>query len=179
MLKKENLTFCINLVSFDKILISKTDSDTVLILTKKNKDFFLKLSSLLSYEIHENSLFFFADIVNKEILYAAANTILDFLSSKSIFKKKLSLNGLGFKIVTDNETIDFKLGYSHLISLKFPKEVTKFIIKKKKLAIESADKIKLGNFAKKVYSLRQYDSYKAKGFSFLGVKKRLKDIKKK
>jgi ribosomal protein L6P/L9E len=173
------MTFSLNLNLFDNFSIVKTNNDNLLILNKNKKEFFIKLPKNVSYKVHQDNLELYTDTIFEETLLTIHKNISFFLNSNSSFKKKLVLNGLGFKVTNENKKIDFKLGYSHLKSLAFPNFLDKLSIKKKKITFESADKIKLGNFAQKVYHLRKYDTYKAKGFSFLGVKKNLKEIKKK
>lgn len=161
------------------LFFRKTASNSVLTLSVENKESFFKIPSTVSFFIEkDNSILFF--VRTKE-------NIRDLLSfkalltntTKTLFKKKLELNGLGFKFLNIDEKVDLKLGYSHLISLPRPKSITKIAIRKKRVTLESNDKIKLGNFANLLYKLRKYDSYKGKGFSFLNVKKKLKEIKKK
>lgn len=100
----------------------------------------------------------------------------------AIYKKRLILKGLGFRITIFNKSkkIQFKIGFSHLISLTIPKGIK---IKKKKkknfLKIEGPDKVLLGNFVNKIKNLRKPDSYKGKGFWSKYEKEKLKEIKKK
>jgi len=102
------------------------------------------------------------------------------------YRKKLSLKGLGFRMRVIENTdqlkeniLELKVGYSHLKLLRFPLDIKVKIVKKTRIIIESANKVKLGNFAKEVWSTRKPDSYKGKGFWFKYEKMKLKGIKKK
>ena len=96
-------------------------------------------------------------------------------------KKKLVLKGLGFKITysSDVKTLNFKLGYSHLVFLRIPFGVDFVKIGKNYLIVSSFDPSLIGNFITSVQRLRFPDSYKGKGFWKKYEKKTLKLFKKK
>ena len=97
-----------------------------------------------------------------------------------LFKKKLILKGLGFRLNLENDKmLVFKLGFSHLVNLSVPDYITNVRIKKNTLLLESANNALLGNFIKEIERLKPCDSYKEKGFCIPNVKKKLKPIKKK
>lgn len=102
-------------------------------------------------------------------------------TAEQVFKKKLRLKGLGFRISVDMSAkeLSLKLGYSHLINIRIPAYITNLKVKKNLLLIESFDDVALGDFVKKISDLRKADSYKGKGFSGQYEKKKLKVIKKK
>lgn len=176
-----NLSFIYPITDSTQIFFRKTVSNSILTIVVEKQEFFFKIPKTVSIFIEKGKHILFCvetkedikDLLSFKALLASTN------SSKNIFKKKLELNGLGFKFLNVNENVELKLGYSHLISLSRPKTITKIAIRKKRVTLESNDKIKLGNFANLLYKLRKYDSYKGKGFSFLNVKKKLKEIKKK
>lgn len=159
----------------------KTVSDSILTLFSENQNSFFKIPKTVSFSLEKNKqiLFFVKKEENIKDLLSFKTLLYNNINNKTVFKKKLELNGLGFKFLNVDKTVDLKLGYSHLISVARPKIITKIAIKKKRITLESIDKIKLGNFANLLYKLRTYDSYKGKGFSFLNIKKKLKEIKKK
>ena len=90
---------------------------------------------------------------------------LNFKTLGLVYKKKLILKGLGFrvKVSEDKKKIECKLGYSHLIELEIPKNI-RVKAKKTLIQIEGMDKDLLGNFVNKIVSLKVPDSYKGKGF---------------
>ena len=97
-------------------------------------------------------------------------------------QKKLFFKGLGFKFKYSNlkkNKLEFKLGFSHLITIFIPKkEVKIFLIKKNRLAIEGFNQTLVGNFAQKIRMLKFPDSYNGKGFWYKNEFKILKPIKK-
>lgn len=91
----------------------------------------------------------------------------DSVFDSNVFKKKIFMKGLGFKVFTSKSLkfIDFKLGYSHKIRLKVPSSITLFkSTKAGKLLIGSTNKVVLGDFIHKILLLRPFDVYKGKGF---------------
>jgi len=103
-------------------------------------------------------------------------------NSESIYKKKLTLKGLGYRttVIEDRTKLEFKLGFSHLIRLSIPEGIkVKTRRKKNILKLEGTNKVLLGNFVDKIISLKAPDSYKGKGFWFKYQTKVLKTIKKK
>ncbi len=175
------MKYKLNLKDFDIVKVKLVDNNKILLLKKDKKEFFLKLAKTIIVNFDKDSLYLVSSTLNINDLELAMKQINFFIKNlnNEIFKKKLILDGLGLKVLINDNTLNFKLGYSHIISFPFPNELKRIRIKKKKITLESTDKIKIGNFAKKIYNLRSYDTYKVKGFSFLGVAKKLKEIKKK
>lgn len=133
---------------------------------KKDKDLFI-LESI------ENSVTFSAD------LYFGSFTYWLKSYNKKI-KQKLILKGLGFRsyLSVDKTEIFFKIGFSHIISLKVPTKIFSVTIEKNFLIFEAYDNVVLGNFCKRVKKLRKLDVYKNKGFSSKNEIIHLKSIKK-
>lgn len=109
------------------------------------------------------------------------NRLLSFLRfEKQIFKVKIFLRGLGYKInlILSKSLIEFKIGYSHLCTIQIPQGIRASLIKNQ-LLLESGDKEILGNFAHKIYLLRPADVYKSRGFLLKHHPSRSKIVKKK
>lgn len=100
-------------------------------------------------------------------------------SEVCLFKKKISLNGLGYKCQIVENKLLFKLNLSHSLEIDIPKYISRVTQKKNVILFESKDNILLGNFLEQVYQLRPADSYKAKGFSLDSKVKALKEVNKK
>jgi ribosomal protein L6P/L9E len=96
-----------------------------------------------------------------------------------IYKKRLRLKGLGYKISLDSgkNVLTTKLGTSHFIEKKIPGDI-KVFNNKNFLILEGSNKINVGRTASQVKHLRKKDSYKGKGFSYKYERSKLKDIKK-
>ena len=98
-----------------------------------------------------------------------------------IKKKIISLKGLGLKInySISTKSLNFKLGYSHLLFIQIPPGVDLVKIGKNYIILSSFDLSLLGNFLSKVQHLRFPDAYKGKGFWKKYEKRKLKLFKKK
>lgn len=109
------------------------------------------------------------------------NTLTILKNSCILKKKKISLQGLGFKIFYNPATsfLSFKLGYSHLIFFAVKKGIKLITIGKNYFIVSSFDSGLLGNFLHNIQQLRYPDSYKGKGFWKKYEKKTLKLFKKK
>ena len=109
------------------------------------------------------------------------NTLTIFKNSCLLKKKKISLQGLGFKIFYNQATrfLSFKLGYSHLILFAVKKGIKLITVGKNYVIVSGFDSGLLGNFLHNIQQLRYPDSYKGKGFWKKYEKKTLKLFKKK
>ena len=97
----------------------------------------------------------------------------------NVVRKKLSLKGLGYKIILEDKNLVFKLNFSHSTKMEIPDYITRVIIGKTKVIFESSDSILLGNYIEKIYNLRPKDNYKRKGFSLPSKVVPRKEVKKK
>jgi large subunit ribosomal protein L6 len=179
-----NTEFKYNLEKLEKALLIKVNKSYILFIKKNNKEFFVKIPLNIEIVSKDNNIIFC--IKNDKYLSkfnVFKNCFLNIINTKNPYKKILELNGLGFKINTIKKDsqfeITFKLGYSHQIVLNAPNSISKVSFEKKKLFLESHDKINLGNFSQHVYRLKAENAYKDRGFSFFKNKKTLKPIKKK
>jgi large subunit ribosomal protein L6 len=88
------------------------------------------------------------------------------------YKKALELVGVGYRVTSTENVLDFALGYTHNIYLQVPPEIkveTKSERNKNPLVIlESVDKQLLGQVCAKIRSFRKVEPYKGKGIRFVG-----------
>jgi large subunit ribosomal protein L6 len=88
------------------------------------------------------------------------------------YKKELELVGVGYRVTSTGNVLDFALGYTHNIFLQLPPEIkveTKSERNKNPLVIlESTDKQLLGQVCAKIRSFRKVEPYKGKGIRFVG-----------
>jgi ribosomal protein L6P/L9E len=143
----------------ERFLIISNSSETRYVFVEpyiivQKKDDFLILENNITLSTDEN---LFTIFVNK-IDFVIKNLMV-------IFKKKLLLKGLGFRcnVNEKTKTVEFKLGFSHLLNLTIPENI-KMIVRKSYISIESSNNVLLGNFLNKIISLKKPDSYKGKGF---------------
>lgn len=79
----------------------------------------------------------------------------------------LNLIGLGFKVFKYKNFLIFKLGFSHFLKIKIPKEIDIFSRYRSSLILYSSNKNILFNYLKLIYNLKSFNFYKGKGFSLL------------
>ncbi len=96
-----------------------------------------------------------------------------------IYKKKMFLKGLGYKVIVENKTLSFKLNLSHELKIEIPVYIKRVTVNKTNIVFESYDSVLLGNFVEKIYNLKPRDSYKGKGFFLKSKVVPIKEIKKK
>jgi large subunit ribosomal protein L6 len=88
------------------------------------------------------------------------------------YRKELELVGVGYRVTSNGNVLDFSLGYTHNIFLQLPPEIkveTKAERNKNPLVIlESTDKQLIGQVCAKIRSFRKVEPYKGKGIRFVG-----------
>lgn len=88
--------------------------------------------------------------------------------SRVLFEKQIRIDGLGFKVQQQGNTLVFALGFSHKKECVIPKEVTVEIDKSGQLiTARSFDKMILGQFCSDVRFLRPPEPYKGKGIRYV------------
>ena len=127
----------------------------------------IKLQNDSVYTLYRSDL-------NQNLLDVSLNHV-----ESKIFRKKISLNGLGYKCQVINSSLSFKLNLSHSLDIAIPSYIVKVIQKKNTLIFESFDKIMLGNFVENLYNLRPADVYKSKGFYLESKNNITKEVNKK
>jgi hypothetical protein len=97
------------------------------------------------------------------------------------YYKSFRLNGIGLKVKYDSilNTLELKLGFSHIIKLALPKHILKVAVSKNTVSFVSYDLIGLGNFLIRIKKLKIINAYKGSGISYRKEKIVLKKIKKK
>jgi large subunit ribosomal protein L6 len=83
------------------------------------------------------------------------------------YKKKLMLEGVGYRVELKGTNLVFALGFSHPVNIPVPKEV-KAVIEKNTITLTSADKDLLGQFAAVIVAHKKPEPYKGKGILYEG-----------
>jgi large subunit ribosomal protein L6 len=98
------------------------------------------------------------------------------------FCKKLNLIGVGFRVSTlkilNLDLLHFKLGYSHSIYFKIPKNLEVFCLKTSKLFILGSSYLFVTQVAAIIRSYKVPEPYKGKGIVYTTEKIILKEGKK-
>lgn len=90
---------------------------------------------------------------------------------------ELFIIGIGYKVLSNMQTLDIFLGYSHKITIKIPKAI-KLIISKKSLLLWSFNLQELSMFCKMISFIRKPNIYKGKGILPANIQFKLKEGKK-
>jgi len=91
------------------------------------------------------------------------------------FSKQLKIIGVGYRAEIKAKNIIFHLGYSNLIVLSPPDEITVTVApKENKIEVTGIDKELVGMVAAKIRSLRKPEPYKGKGIRYVDEDIRIK-----
>jgi len=83
------------------------------------------------------------------------------------FEKKLEIEGLGYKASLGGDGLELKVGFTHPIKIKKPKDIN-FSIEKNVITISGPDKEKVSQMAAKIREIRPPEPYKGKGIRYQG-----------
>jgi len=83
------------------------------------------------------------------------------------FRKNLEIIGVGYRAELKDREVHFALGYSHPVVFPVPDGIDIEVdTKANKLAVQGADKQKVGQVAAEIRRLRKPDPYKGKGIKY-------------
>lgn len=82
------------------------------------------------------------------------------------FTTVLTLKGVGYRAVVQDNQIILNLGYSHPVKIQIPEEISVEVAQNTIITLKSCNKEKLGLFASNVRSWRQPEPYKGKGILY-------------
>ena len=94
------------------------------------------------------------------------------------FKKKLEINGVGYRFQVAGNTLTISAGYSHPVKMEAPKGITIEAPSQTELNIMGFDKQVVGEFAAQVRKVRGPEPYKGKGIKYKDEFIRRKEGKK-
>lgn len=81
------------------------------------------------------------------------------------FTKKLIIEGVGFKVEQQGNTLVFSLGFSHKVPMEIPADV-KVLVEKNILTLSSSNKESVGQFAAQIRAKKKPEPYKGKGIRY-------------
>ena len=84
------------------------------------------------------------------------------------FEINLNLTGVGYRANVQGNSMNLNLGYSHVVTIDIPEEISVKVEQNTKINLKSHDKEKLGLFAARIRSWRPPEPYKGKGISYEG-----------
>ncbi len=83
----------------------------------------------------------------------------------SPFTKELVVEGVGFKVALNGNTLNLKVGYSHDVNFEIPEGISAEV-EKNTIKLSGADKELLGQFAADVRASKKPEPYKGKGIRY-------------
>ena len=83
------------------------------------------------------------------------------------FKKELDVNGVGYRVAKEGNTLVMNLGFSHQVTMEEKDGITIEVPGPNKIIISGADKQKVGQFAAEVREKRPPEPYKGKGIKYV------------
>ena len=81
------------------------------------------------------------------------------------FAKKLIIEGVGYKVEPQGNTLVFSLGFSHKVPMEIPSDV-KVLVEKNVLTLSSINKEAVGQFAAQIRAKKKPEPYKGKGIRY-------------
>lgn len=84
------------------------------------------------------------------------------------FKKRLEINGVGYRAQMKGTTLVLNLGFSHDVEIDVPSDLNVVCEKPTLLEISGADRQKVGEFAANIRGYRPPEPYKGKGVKYEG-----------
>jgi large subunit ribosomal protein L6 len=94
------------------------------------------------------------------------------------YEKKLILEGVGYRVTKDGDGLLLALGFSHPVNYPATPGITFEVEKNSILIIRGVDKIRVGQVAAEIRSMKKPEPYKGKGFRYDGEVIRRKAGKK-
>lgn len=81
------------------------------------------------------------------------------------FEKKLIVQGIGFQATLQGEELILKVGFSHLVKIKKPKDIV-LDVKNNVITVSGISKEEVGNFAAKIRKIKVPEPYQGKGIRY-------------
>lgn len=93
------------------------------------------------------------------------------------YEKKLIVEGVGFRVALNGNTLTLNLGFSHEVNVVVPEDIS-VTVEKNTITISGINKESVGQFAAKVRAFKKPEPYKGKGIRYDGEFIRRKQGKK-
>ena len=135
-----------------------------------NQKLELAIPAGIKIEIAENTLLVTRDNDSKQLrsLHGTIRVLIGNMVEGVTkgFKKELEIIGVGYKAQMKGQKVSLNVGFSHLVEIDVPSELKVSTPAATRIAIEGADKQKVGEFAAKIRRIRPPEPYKGKGIRY-------------
>ena len=129
-----------------------------------------KISPIISVEINGNEINVTRPNDEKEArsLHGLSRTLINnmVIGVTEGYKKELEVNGVGYRVQKQGDTLVMNLGYSHQVFVKEIPGITIEAPGPNQIIISGADKQLVGQFAAEVREKRPPEPYKGKGIKY-------------
>jgi large subunit ribosomal protein L6 len=145
----------------------------------------------LSLLILDNTVKMFLNLINSTIIIKSNKknylNLYNSLIKQKIkgvlrgYRKTIFIRGVGYKFILDDKNNNFfklKIGYSHLIDVCIPLNISLLCLKKNSITFFSNDLVELTRFIFLIKNYKKTNPYKLKGLILKGENVKLKEIKK-
>ena len=140
-----------------------------------------KIRPIISVEIVNNEIIVSRPNDEKESrsLHGLSRTLINnmVIGVTEGYKKELEVNGVGYRVQKQGDTLVMNLGYSHQVFVKEIPGITIEAPGPNQIIISGADKQLVGQFAAEVREKRPPEPYKGKGIRYAGEVVRRKEGK--
>jgi len=93
------------------------------------------------------------------------------------YEKKLSVEGIGYKVALEGSKLVLSVGFSHTVDIAVPEGVT-VEVEKNEISIKGANKEVVGQFAADIRAIKKPEPYKGKGIRYTDEVVRRKEGKR-
>ena len=83
------------------------------------------------------------------------------------YQKKLTLEGIGYRVELQGKSLKFAVGFSHPVLLPIPAGVD-VVVEKNAMTVSGIDKEGVGQFAANIRAVKKPEPYKGKGIRYGG-----------
>ncbi len=94
------------------------------------------------------------------------------------WKKILEMTGVGYRAKMEEKNLILEVGFSHLVTIKPPKEIEFAVEGNNRIIVSGIRKDKVGEMAAKIRAVRPPEPYKGKGIHYFGEIIRRKEGKR-
>ena len=140
-----------------------------------------KINPIISVEINGNEINVTRPNDEKEArsLHGLSRTLINnmVIGVTEGYKKELEVNGVGYRVQKQGDTLVMNLGYSHQVFVKEIPGITIEAPGPNQIIISGADKQLVGQFAAEVREKRPPEPYKGKGIKYVDEHIRRKEGK--
>ena len=129
-----------------------------------------QLSKFVNLEVKENEILFSRNSDNRHerSQHGLARTLVNNMVEGVTkgFEKKLVLQGVGYRVEKQGNTLVMSLGYSHPVKMEDPEGITTEAPDATTILVKGIDKSLVGNYAANIRAWRAPEPYKGKGIRY-------------